>query len=389
MRRVRLNAALAIVVLTAALLTTVSDTIYDKQHQLQGLNGQIIATKTQIAQLLAQERQLQGEIAAFDVQLRAVQVQIDQETAKLVLLAQQVDQAKEQLALKQAELAQHIADFGRRMRIMYKSGQISGLELVFSAANFTDLMNRVVFFNVIVREDRRQVVELQKERAAIEVMKADLEAKKVEQARVVKQVQDQKAQLQAVRDQRAAREQQIAAIEAQFQRMLADMQAQRAALQAQIASLIHESFRARSSGKWKWPMDGVITQGFGCTSYPFEPFDPSCPSHHFHSGIDLATDYGTPVHAADGGIVHNFTMGCGWGSGLCGYGRYVVMVHAGGFITLYGHLSGWAVGEGVQVDKDTVIGYEGSTGNSTGPHLHFEMDLAGTPVDPLAYLPVS
>jgi len=388
-RRARIRTALAVVVLTAALLTTVSDTIYDKQHQLQGLNGQIVATKTQIAQLLAQERQLQGEIAAFDAQLRAVQAQIDQETAKLVLLAQQVDQAKEQLALKEAELAQHIADFGRRMRIMYKSGQISGLELIFSAANFTDLMNRVVFFNVIVREDRRQVAELQKERAAIEAMKADLEAKKAEQARVVKQVQDQKAQLQAVRDQRAAREQQIAAIEAQFQRLLDDMEAQRAALQAQIASLIHESFRARSSGKWRWPMDGVITQGFGCTSYPFEPYDPTCPTHHFHSGIDIATDYGTPVHASDGGIVHNFTMGCGWGPGLCGYGRYVVMVHAGGFTTLYGHLSGWAVGDGVQVDKDTVIGYEGSTGNSTGAHLHFEIDLAGMPVDPLAYLPAS
>jgi murein DD-endopeptidase MepM/ murein hydrolase activator NlpD len=389
MRRARFHTALAIVVLTAALLTTVSDTIYDKQHQLQGLNGQIVATKTQIAQLLGQERQLQGEIAAFDAQLRAVQAQIDQETAKLVLLAQQVDQAKEQLALKEDELAQHIADFGRRMRLMYKSGQVSGLELIFSAANFTDLMNRVVFFNVIVREDRRQVAELQKERAAIEAMKADLEAKKAEQAQVVKQVQDQKAQLQAVRDQRAAREQQIAAIEAQFQQLLADMEAQRAALQAQIASLIHESFRARSSGKWKWPIDGVITQGFGCTSYPFEPYDPTCPSHHFHSGIDISTDYGTPVHASDGGIVHNFTMGCTWGGGLCGYGRYVVMVHAGGFITLYGHLSSWAVGDGVQVDKDTVIGYEGSTGNSTGPHLHFEIDLAGMPVDPLAYLPAS
>jgi murein DD-endopeptidase MepM/ murein hydrolase activator NlpD len=385
----RLHAGLAIAVLTVLLLSTVSDTIYDKQHQLQGLNGQIVATKTQIRQLLDQERALQSQIAALDAQLRAVQAQIDQETAKLVLLGQQVDQAKAELALKQAELKQHIADFGHRMRIMYKSGQVSGLELVFSAANFTDLMNRIFFFNDIVREDRRQLAELQKERTAIEAMKADLEAKQAEQARVVKQIQDQKAQLQAVRDQRAARERQIAAIEAQFQRMLADMQAQRATLQAQIASLIHESFRARSSGKWKWPIDGVITQGFGCTSYPFEPYDPSCPSHHFHSGIDLATDYGTPVHAADGGIVHNFTMGCGWGSGLCGYGHYVVIVHAGGFTTLYGHLSSWAVGDGVQVDKDTVIGYEGSTGNSTGPHLHFEIDLGGTPVDPLAYLPVS
>ncbi|HXO58265.1 MAG TPA: hypothetical protein VN834_00565, partial [Candidatus Acidoferrum sp.] len=98
MRRARFHTALAIVVLTAALLTTVSDTIYDKQHQLQGLNGQIVVTKTQVAQLLGQERQLQGEIAALDAQLQAVQAQIDQETAKLVLLAQQVDEANQQLA---------------------------------------------------------------------------------------------------------------------------------------------------------------------------------------------------------------------------------------------------------------------------------------------------
>lgn len=387
MRPARRHAALAIAVLTVILLSTVSETVYDKQHQLQGLNGQIIATRTQIRQLLDQEHALQAQVAALDAQLASVQAQIDQETTKLLVLGQQVDLAKEQLAQKQAELAKHIADFGHRMRIMYKSGQVNGLELVFSAANFTDLMNRIFFFNDIVREDRRQLGELQKERAAIELMKADLEAKQAEQAQVVKQVKDQKAQLQTVRDQRAAREQQIAAIEAQFQQQLAEMQAQRAALQEQIAALIRESYRARSSGKWKWPIDGVITQGFGCTSYPFEPYEPSCPSKHFHSGLDIAADYGTPVHAADGGIVHNFTMGCSLGSGLCGYGRYVVIVHAGGFTTLYGHLSSWAVGDGVQVDKDTVIGYEGSTGNSTGPHVHFEMDLAGMPVDPLAYLP--
>jgi murein DD-endopeptidase MepM/ murein hydrolase activator NlpD len=388
-RSPRLHAALAVAVLTAALLTTVSDSVYDKQQQLQGLNGQIVSTKTQLAQLLSQERALQSEIASLDSQLQTVQNEIDEETAKLVELGKEVDQAKEQLAEKQAELAQHIADFGHRMRIMYKSGQVSGLELVFSAANFTDLMNRIFFFNDIVREDRRQLAELQKERAAIEAMKADLEAKQAQQAQVVKQIQDQKAQLQGIRDQVAAHEQQVAAIEAQFAKQLADMEAQRAALQAQIAALVSEGFRARSSGRWKWPMDGVITQGFGCTSYPFEPYDPNCPTKHFHTGIDIANDYGTPVHAADGGIVHDFTMFCAWGGGLCGYGHYVVIVHAGGFDSLYGHLSGYAVADGTQVDKDTVIGYEGSTGNSTGPHLHFEIDLAGTPVDPLAYLPAS
>ena len=389
MRSTRLQLALVIALLTISLLSSVADTVGQKQKQLQGLNGSIVATKTHIAQLLAQERALQIQVAALDAQLRAVQAQIDQETAKLVELGQEVDQAKQQLAEKEAELAQHIAAFGDRMRIMYKSGQVNGLELIFSAANFTDLLNRAFFFNDIVREDRRQLAELQRERAAIEAMKADLEAKQAQQAQVVKQIQDQKAQLQAVRDQRAASEARIAAIEAQFQQQLAEMEAQRAALQAQIAALVSESFRARSSGRWKWPIDGVITQGFGCTSYPFEPYDPSCPTLHFHSGIDIATDYGTPVHASDGGIVHDYTMGCSYGGGLCGYGHYVVIVHAGGFISLYGHLSSYAVADGTQVDKDTVIGYEGSTGNSTGPHLHFEIDLGGTPVDPLAYLPAS
>ena len=387
MRSARLQLALVIALLTMSLLSSVADTVGQKQQQLQGLNGSIVATKTQIARLLAQERALQSQVAALDAQLRAVQ--IDQETAKLVELGKEVDQAKLQLAEKEAELAQHIAAFGDRMRIMYKSGQVNGLELIFSAANFTDLLNRAFFFNDIVREDRRQLAELQRERAAIEAMKADLEAKQAQQAQVVKQIQDQKAQLQAVRDQRAASEAQIAAIEAQFRQQLAEMEAQRAALQAQIAALVSESFRARSSGRWKWPIDGVITQGFGCTSYPFEPYDPSCPTLHFHSGIDIATDYGTPVHASDGGIVHDYTMGCSYGGGLCGYGHYVVIVHAGGFISLYGHLSSYAVADGTQVDKDTVIGYEGSTGNSTGPHLHFEIDLGGTPVDPLAYLPAS
>ena len=387
MRPPRLKLALVIALLILSLLSSVADSVGQKQQQLQGLNGNIIATKTQIAQLLAEERALQTQIAILDGQLAAVQAQIDQETAKLVALGEQVAAAKALLAEKEAELAKHIADFGQRLRIMYKSGQqVSGLDLILSSANCTDLLNRVFFFNDIVREDRRQLAELQKERAEIEAMKADLEQKQAQQAQVVKQIQDQKAQLQAVRDQRAASEARIAAIEAQFQQQLQEMEAQRAALQAQIAALVSESFRARSSGRWKWPIDGVITQGFGCTSYPFEPYDPNCPSHHFHSGIDIANTYGTPVHAADGGIVHNYSMGC-YGGGLCGYGLYVVIVHAGGFISLYGHLSSYAIADGTQVNQDTVIGYEGSTGNSTGPHLHFEIDLAGTPVDPLAYLP--
>jgi murein DD-endopeptidase MepM/ murein hydrolase activator NlpD len=387
-RRQVLGALLAILLLVVLLVGSVSDSIGDKQQRLRGLNGQIIATRSALGQMVAQERALNAQIAALNAQLTQIAEQIQQETAKLDLLRLQVQAAIQQLADKKAELAQRIIDFGKRMRLMYKSRQVSPLALILGAANFTDLLNRIIFFRDIVNEDRRQTEILRTERLAIEQMKTELEGKQAQQQQVVKSISDQQAQVQALRQQRVSAEQQVAALAAQFQRQLSDMQAQRAALQAQLARLFAESLRARSSGKWIWPIDGFITQGFGCTAILFEPYDPTCASRHFHSGIDIATDYGSPVHAADGGIVHNYVMACSWNPGLlCGYGRYVIVVHAGGFTSLYGHMSGWAVADGTQVAKDTVIGYEGSTGASTGPHLHFEIDLGGNPVDPLAYLP--
>lgn len=378
----------ALCLVTAVLTGAVSDTIIDKQRQLQGINGRISVAKSQLRLLLDQENQLKQQIAAFDAQLVTIAEQIQQETAKLELLKMQIEIATRELGVKQAELKQQLDNYGQRMRQMYKSGQVNGLELILSAANFSDLLNRIFFFGDIIRDDRRQADKLRLEQVKIEALKAELDGKRAEQAQVVKTIQQQQAALQAARSQRLAAQAQVQAVEARLQQQLDAMQAQRAVLQSQLARLRAESLRARSSGRWKWPMDGVITQGFGCSTIAFEPYDPSCPTHHFHSGVDIATDWGTAVHASDGGIVHNFTMACSWDAGaLCGYGRYVIMVHAGGFTSLYGHLSGWAIPDGTQVNQDTVIGYEGSTGASTGPHLHFEIDLNGFPVDPMAYLP--
>ena len=378
----------AVCLVTALLTGAVSDTVLDKQRQLRGLNGRISVAKSQLRQLVDRENQLKQQIASFDNQLVTIAEQIQQETAKLELIAIQIEITTRDLAVKRAQLKQHLDDYGQRMRQMYKSGQVDGLELVLSAANFSDLLNRVFFFSDIIRDDRRQADNLRLEQIRVEGVKTELDAKRAEQAQVVVTIQQQQAALRSARSQRLAAQAQVQAIEAQLKQQLDAMQAQRAALQAQLARLRAESLRARSSGRWKWSMDGVITQGFGCTTLYFEPYDPSCPSRHFHSGVDIATDWGAAVHAADGGIVHNFTMVCSWdGSALCGYGRYVIIVHASGFTSLYGHLSGWAIADGTQVNQDTVIGYEGSTGASTGPHLHFEIDLNGFPVDPFAYLP--
>jgi murein DD-endopeptidase MepM/ murein hydrolase activator NlpD len=377
--------ALILLILLTTSLQDLYDQIQGKTQQLYGVNAQIGQAQGQLAALNRQDAAVKGQIAALDAQLAQVAEKIQEETAKLQLITIQLDAAKAELALKEADLAKHIEEYGRSMRLMYKTGEVSPLEMILSAGNFQDLLNRIFFFNDIVRDNHRQVDQLRQERAVIQGLKADLDAKHAEQAQVVASIQTQQAQLETTRAQRAAEEQQVLALEAQMQHFIAEERAQRAALQAELQTLILESLKAHSSGHFNWPMSGVITQGFGCTTLYIEPYDPRCATLHFHSGIDIATDYGTPVAASDGGIVHNFNMVCSWG--LCGFGHYVVMVHAGGFTTLYGHLSNWALGDGAIVPQGTVIGYEGSTGNSTGPHLHFEVDLNGTPVNPMAYLP--
>ena len=119
----------------------------------------------------------------------------------------------------------------------------------------------------------------------------------------------------------------------------------------------------------------TITQGFGPTDLEIEP--PGAGYPHFHTGLDLAADPGTPVLAADGGMVATV------GTGTSGYGTYVVIAHAGGLVTLYGHLLQPLVEVGERVERGQPVGLLGSTGSSTGPHCHFEVRLADRPVDPL------
>lgn len=129
-----------------------------------------------------------------------------------------------------------------------------------------------------------------------------------------------------------------------------------------------------------WPEPGgVISQRFGPTTLILAP--PFAGFPHFHTGIDLAAVEMTPVIAADDGPVAIV------GTGSYGYGNYVVLAHRGGLLTLYGHLHNSTVKAGDQVAQGQLIGYEGSTGNSTGPHLHFELRVNDQPVDPTPYLP--
>jgi murein DD-endopeptidase MepM/ murein hydrolase activator NlpD len=129
-----------------------------------------------------------------------------------------------------------------------------------------------------------------------------------------------------------------------------------------------------------WPAHGAkITQPFGPSSYPFEPAFDGYP--HFHTGIDLAGPLGSPIVAAAGGVVAAATVS------TVGYGNHIIIAHAGGMFSLYGHLETMLVKVGDVVTAGQLIALIGSTGNSTGPHCHFEVRIGGQPVDPTPFLP--
>jgi len=152
------------------------------------------------------------------------------------------------------------------------------------------------------------------------------------------------------------------------------------------AQLIAEDPVLAATGRLLWPIPhATIAQGFGPTPYVFEASYAGFP--HFHTGIDLAVPLGTPVFAAADGVVMLARPMADSGGQLVGYGNYVIIQHDAGLKTLYGHLLAIGVKEGDIVKRGQLVGLVGSTGNSTGPHTHFEVRIENSPVDPMQLLP--
>jgi murein DD-endopeptidase MepM/ murein hydrolase activator NlpD len=160
-----------------------------------------------------------------------------------------------------------------------------------------------------------------------------------------------------------------------------------AVAEAQAALATSAGTVAPAAGHLLWPCSGPITQGFGPTdlSIEFAYVYQGVEYPHFHTGIDLGVPLGTPVGAAADGVV--VLAGTNEVDGRpVGYGTYVVVAHGGGVYTLYAHLSKLDVVAGQRVRAGELLGLSGSTGNSTGPHLHFEVRLGSDPVDPMPYM---
>lgn len=367
----------------------------------EDLTNQLDSIQQQVNQQNAAKADAETVIGSVSEQLRQIEEQLRQATAELGTIKEQRVAVENDITLNERQLAEaqkrlegRESVFYKRVRDIYINGRLSYLDVVIGSKDFSDFANRLEVLKRIIDSDITLINEIKKERADIEAHKQKLEADRaklveLEKAALAKQaeIEQKKAErnvvLQKAQNDRATAMQAIEelnAFSAQVSAMLKERQAARAAAAAAAAAAAQSSGGQGASDNWVqgtgqlgWPVSGEITSPYGYRVHPIWG------TTIYHSGIDIGVDEGTPVHAADGGVVV-------WSGWMGGYGYAVVIDHGNGLSTLYGHNSELAVDEGQSVAKGQVISYAGSTGNSTGPHVHFEVRVNGDPVDPMGYL---
>lgn len=369
----------------------------------EDLTNQLDSIQQQVNQQNAAKADAETVIGSVSEQLRQIEEQLRQATAELGTIKEQRVSVENDITLNERQLAEaqkrlegRETVFYKRVRDIYINGRLSYIDVVIGSKDFSDFANRLEVLKRIIDSDITLINEIKKERAEIEAHKQKLETDRaklveLEKAALAKQaeIEQKKAErnvvLQKAQNDRATAMQAIEelnASSAQVSAMLKERQAARAAAAAAAAAAAQTSAGqgqgasdnwVQGTGQLGWPVSGEITSPYGYRVHPIWG------TTIYHSGIDIGVDEGTPVHAADGGVVV-------WSGWMGGYGYAVVIDHGNGISTLYGHNSELAVDEGQSVAKGQVISYAGSTGNSTGPHVHFEVRVNGDPVDPMGYL---
>ncbi len=351
----------------------------DTNHRLQDIEQSLANAQTKANQTLAVIDELRAQVAAQQAKIAQTQTRLGATARQIRLTEAEISRQEAHLQVRQKLLAQ-------RVRAMDQRSSVDYMELVVTARDFNELVDRIVIMQTIVQSDQRLVDTLRRERDQIKRLRQKLQGEHDQEAAMLKQQRDQQAQVERTKTSQQQALDYYHQLEAQLEAQRKELEAEKARIDALVTQLQAQyDAQARAvgggTGRFGWPERGPITQPFGCTDLLGEPYDPSCPTLHFHTGIDIGANYGTPIAAADAGIVSYVNWG--WGGG---YGNYVLITHGNGYATLYAHLSAIYVSVDQAVQRGQPIGAEGSTGYSTGPHLHFEIRQNGAYQNPLGFL---
>lgn len=381
-----------------------ADELTDKIDQNQGkldetnqnkndLKNQIGDVEDQQAGVRAEKVAIDKQIITIEGEIEQLEAQIAQKTEEIAAKETQIAEKETQIAQKSEEITQKDELFKKRLRVMYEKGETSYLEVILSSKSFSDMFTRIELVKEMSAHDKKLIEELtnaknelenlkatletdkqtletdkqtlEADKAAMDSQKAELEKKAQERDALMKQLENKKDELEAMEDEleKAANE---------IRNEIAQLQAEKKRREEETKKPNKVYY---TGGQLGWPSDSstTVTSPFGMRLHP------TLHVYKLHTGMDIGAKRGTNVLAAEAGEV----IKAGWSNA---YGNYVVIDHGNGMSTLYAHNSKLLVGKGEEVKRGQVIAKVGSTGYSTGPHIHIEVIIDGEYQNPKDYL---
>src|SRR5215207_127607 len=352
---------------------------------IEDASAEEVAAIQELQRVTAQRQELEAKVAALDRQIAEAQQRVEAAEAEIARIQAQVETVQRDIDRIKAEIEASRAKFNQSAVALYLSG--GG-----GATNFTLLSTDGGAHEVIAgskylgENSRRFERELQRQGslkdqlddAQNDLRKEQLKAHEAQQ--VAAHERDRVGQLRSEadveREQMAAAEQHEQQVIEGIRARKADFEAEYNAVQAQIAASVsrgNPTPPTSGNGRFILPVNGAITSGFGPRTHPIYG------GSRMHTGVDITASTGTPIKAAGDGVVK-------MAGSNGGYGNWTLIDHGDGLATGYGHQSRIAVSVGQRVGAGEVIGYVGSTGASTGPHLHWEVRVNGNPVNPMSWV---
>ena len=345
----------------------------NEQEELNNIHQQINQTQSQLNEGKKKEKQLSSQIKQLEAQINATEKEIAGLKGDINKTEQQISIVRANLAAVEREMETQNADLQKRLRAMYKNGDVGLIQILLGSEDITDFMSNMDMVQRIFDNDVEILKTMEEQHNKIEAQKKQLETLCAQLESAKQQEANKQANLQASRGQ-------VASLKSQVAKDNAALEAEIDALNEEANRLVEEIKRlqgdqAYAGGTFAWPSASStrVTSEFGNRIHPILKVN------KLHTGLDIGAASGTKVLAANSGTV----IKAGWNNS---YGNLVMIDHGGGIVTLYAHNSKLLVSTGDVVARGQTIALVGSTGNSTGPHIHFEVRVNGQYQNPRNWL---
>ena len=366
------------------------NTLQQQQQQIQQQRQNVIQEQNRLTNL---QTEAQKHLGGLNQNLQITNTYIQDSEIKLQQANQVLQQLETNLSIAERDYENRQIATVARLRFLQRSPTSQGWAVLLQSQNISDFISRRYLLKLVYQADQGILARLSQQanllikqrtevagqknqialiREQLLAQKADYQNQAQSQTELVQRLNNDRLALEAAQNQLEQDSQNLTVL---IQQKIAEQQriAEQQAKEAARAKTASKNVIIPGTGIFAFPSDAPTSSPFGWRIHPILGY------RRFHAGLDFAASYGSTIRAADSGTV----IFAGW---YAGYGKAVIISHSKGITTLYGHTSELYVSEGQSVQKGQAIAAVGSTGFSTGPHLHFEVRRDGTPVDPANYL---